>query len=57
MRALRGDAMTKREREEWRSRCNEHPEHLHEPQSCSPHLTKAQARRVAKALLEFADAP
>ena len=29
--------------------------HLGVPQSRSPHLTKAQARRVAMALLKFAD--
>lgn len=30
-------------------------EHLGRWQSYSPHLTRAQARRVAKALLKFAD--
>jgi hypothetical protein len=29
--------------------------HLGKPTARSPHLTKAQARRVAKALLKFAD--
>jgi hypothetical protein len=29
--------------------------HLGQPTSIAPHLTRAQARRVAKALLKFAD--
>lgn len=29
--------------------------HLGQPSSVTPHLTKAQARRVARALLRFAD--